>query len=141
MLRGVPLPPEPGAGPGPEPSHHGPDSIPPQISSEELAADDDSTEVVLDEQPSLIVYPLGIVLWAVGATLILGSVPPAARPQAFGIVLFLLPLAMAVLAAFLNVFTRSGFPRPLRTAARTLVFACLWPFVAWGQWDAKRRKR
>lgn len=90
--------------------------------------------------PTPIVYPLGVVLWAIGTFAVLLTVPAQLRGDAFAIVLFLLPLAMALLAAFLNLFTRPGRPPRVRAIFRTLVFAALFPFVAWGEWDARRRK-
>lgn len=94
----------------------------------------------MEEAPSPVVYPLGVLLWALGAVAILSVIPPEARDIAGGIVLFLLPLGMAVLAAFTNLFTRPERSPRVQAIARTLTFACLFPFVAWGQWDARRHK-
>ncbi len=91
-------------------------------------------------EPPLVAYPLGVALWAAGIWLLLSLAPPEFRGQAFGLVLFLLPLAMAVLALLTNALAGERGPAPLRPAARTLTFALLFPFVLWGQWDARRRK-
>ena len=95
----------------------------------------------MEGAPHPLVYPVGAALWALGAWGILASVPPSARNQGVGMVLFLLPLGMAVAAAFVSIFAREGHPPGIQRAARSVTFALLWPFVAWGQWDAKRRAR
>lgn len=92
-------------------------------------------------EPSWIVYPVGVLMWAFVGGFLLTTIPPEAQSSSTGIVLFLLPLGMAVLAAFLNLFTRPERSPAMRSVARTLTFACLWPFVAWGQWDARARRR
>ncbi|RYG41250.1 hypothetical protein EON79_21135 [bacterium] len=91
--------------------------------------------------PSWLIYPLGLAIWGFVAVLLLSTVPPELQPQSVGILLFLLPLAMALMAAFLNLFTRPERSPLVRGVARTLVFACLFPFVAWGEWEARRRRR
>lgn len=129
------------ADPSPQPSRSGPPGDPPSgVGVADRPPDDEVPETELNDQPSPIVYPVGIALWVLGAIAILSVIPPAARSGAGGIVLFLLPLAMAVFAAFVNIFTRPGRSLGVRLAARTLTFACLWPFVAWGQWDSRKRR-
>ena len=95
----------------------------------------------MEGEPPLVAYPLGAVLWTLGAGALFVLTPPGLRGQALGFILFLLPLVMALLALVVNAFTRETAPAPLRAPARTLVFALLFPFVLWGQWDARRRKR
>lgn len=94
----------------------------------------------MEGEPPLISYPLGAVLWTLAAGALFALTPPGLRGQAVGFILFLLPLVMAILALAANTFTREGAPAAFHAPARVLVFALLFPFVLWGQWDAKRRK-
>ena len=77
----------------------------------------------MEGHPHPLIYPLGAGLWALGATLILATVPPSARGQGIGLVLFVLPLGAAVLAALAGVLARENRPPRLRAAAQNLVFA------------------